>query len=515
MALTLIIIVGIYMKKILVVDDDRVLLNFIAKMLRKEGHKVVTAEEGFAALNILTKFIPDVMFIDFIMPNIDGDKLCQIARKIRGMENCYIVFITAAATELDFDYNSVGADACIAKGSFESVTRYILSAIKESEIPQKNRSHKRIMGLEAINARQVTKELLVRHRHLQTILESVAQGILEVQSNKIVYANSAAINFFSKPYEEIITSYPPDLFTADVRSKIEAVMKPANGLSKFNEQDLPLELNGRQVLIKALPIGKEPTSILLITDVTQKKRLESKFNELRKLEAIGTLAGGIAHDINNLLMGIQGNTSIMLLDIEKGSRYYNSVKNIERCVNKGSRLTAKLLGFARGGKYNVKNINLNKLVEKNRYLFENRNRMINLHREYKDKLWEVEADEAQIEQVLTTIFINAYQSITGTSGDIHIKTENIVLENDFAKQFEVEPGKYIKLSLKDNGIGISEPDKQRIFEPFFTTKKIGDSTGLGLAAAFGIIKNHYGVISFTSEKDKGTTFNIYLPSIMQ
>ena len=503
------------MKKILVVDDDRVLLNFIAKMLRKEGHEVVTAGESFEALNILTKFIPDIMFIDFIMPNIDGDKLCQITRKIRGMENCYIVFLTAAAAELDFDYTTVGADACIAKGSFETVTRYILAAIKESDMPQKNRRHKTIMGLETINARQMTKELLLRHRHLQTILESMAQGILEVQSDKIVYANSAGVNFFEKPYEEIITSYPPDLFKADVRSKIEAVMKPENGLSAFNEQDLHMELNGRQVLIKALPIKKEPTAILLITDVTQKERLKSKFNELRKLEAIATLAGGIAHDINNLLMGIQGNTSIMLLDIEEGSRDYDAVKSIERCVNKGSKLTRKLLGFSRGGKYNAQNVNINRLVEKNRYLFENRNHLINLNLECEDELWAVEADETQIEQVLTTIFINACQAITGTAGNIHIKTENIVLENDFTKQFEVEAGKYVKLSLTDNGIGINELDKHRIFEPFFTTKKIGDSTGLGLAAAFGIIKNHYGIINFTSEKNKGTTFNIYLPSIIQ
>lgn len=258
------------MKKILVVDDDRILLNFVAKILRKEGHEVVTAGESFEALNILTKFIPDIMFIDFIMPNIDGDKLCQITRKMRGMENCYIVFITAAAAELDFDYIRVGADACIAKGSFESVTRYILAAIKESEIPQKNRRNKTIMGLESINARQVTKELLLRHRHLQTILESMAQGILEVQSDKVVYANSAALNLFGKPYEEIITSYPPDLFKDDVRSKIETAMKPENPLSEFNEQDLHVELNGRQVLIKALPIGKGPTAILLITDVPKK-----------------------------------------------------------------------------------------------------------------------------------------------------------------------------------------------------------------------------------------------------
>ncbi|MBL0716823.1 MAG: hypothetical protein JJV89_02130, partial [Desulfosarcina sp.] len=402
---------------------------------------------------------------------------------------------------------------CIAKGSFETVTRYILDAIKESDIPQKNRRHKTIMGLETINARQMTKELLLRHRHLQTILESMAQGILEVQSDKIVYANSAAVIFFAKPYEEIITSYPPDLFKADVRSKIEALMKPENGLSAFNGQDLQMELNGRQVVIKALQIKKEPTAILLITDVTQKERLKSKFNELRKLEAIATLAGGIAHDINNLLMGIQGNTSIMLLDIEEGSRDYDAVKSIERCVNKGSKLTRKLLGFSRGGKYNAKNVNINRLVEKNRYLFENRNHLINLNLECEDGLWVVEADETQIEQVLTTIFINACQAITGTSGNIHIKTENIVLENNFTKQFEVKAGKYVKLSLTDNGIGINELDKHRIFEPFFTTKKIGDSTGLGLAAAFGIIKNHSGIINFTSEKNKGTTFNIYLPSI--
>ncbi|MCD6273164.1 MAG: response regulator [Deltaproteobacteria bacterium] len=502
-------------KKILVVDDNRVLLNFIDRMLRKEGHEVAIAGDAFAALNILTDFVPDVMFIDFIMPTIDGDKLCRIVRKMRHMENCYIVFITAAAAELDFDYTKVGANACIAKGSFESVAGYIKDAIRESDMPHRNSIPKAIMGLESINARQMTKELLSRHRHLQTILERMAQGILEIQSDKVVYANSAAIALFEMSAEDIIASYPPDLFEESMRSEIEAIMNPDNSLSEFDNRDLNTELNGRQVLIECLPVGTEPTAILLITDVTHKKRLETKFNEFRRLEAIGTLAGGVAHDINNLLMGIQGNTSLMLLEIEKDAIHFNSVKNIERCVKKGSRLTKELLGFARGGKYLVRHIDLNGLIEKNIYIFDDTNRIINLHQECQDNLWAIEADEKQIEQVLETIFVNACQAIGTKRGEISIKTENISLTKDFTEQFEVEEGDYVKLSLEDNGGGIDNSDKDRIFEPFFTTKEIGTGTGLGLAAAFGIIKNHCGIINFSSKKDQGTTFNIYLPAITQ
>ncbi len=502
-------------KKILVVDDNRVLLTFIERLLKKEGYEVAVAEDGLTALNILTCFVPDVMFIDFIMPTIDGDKLCQIVRKMRHMENCYIVFITAAAAELDFDYTKVGANACIAKGSFESVAGYIRSAIKDSEMPNRNSTSRTIMGLESVNARRMTKELLLRHRHLQTILERMAQGILEIQSDKVVYANSAAVALFERSYEDIITSYPPDLFGDNARSEIEAMMKPAKHSAEVDSHDLNLELNGRQVLIECLPVGSEPTAILLITDVTHKKRLEAKFNELRKLEAIGTLAGGIAHDINNLLMGIQANTSLMLLDIEKNNPHFDSVKGIERCVQKGSKLTKELLGFARGGKYVVRPLDLNSLIEKNIYIFDEANSIINIHKDYQDDLWPMEADENQIEQVLTTLFVNACQAIGTKRGEIKIKTENIDLKQDFATQFEVREGKYLKLSVTDNGEGIDPSNRDRLFEPFFTTREIGTSTGLGLAAAFGIIKNHCGIITFSSKKGMGTTFYIFLPAITQ
>ncbi len=499
-------------KKILVVDDNRVLLSFIERLLKKEGYEVAVAEDGFTALNILTYFVPDVMFIDFIMPTIDGDKLCQIVRKMRHMENCYIVFITAAAAELDFDYIKVGANACIAKGSFESVAGYIRNAIKDSEMPHRNLTSRTIMGLESVNARRMTKELLLRHRHLQTILERMAQGILEIQSDKVVYANSAAVVLFERSYEDIITSYPPDLFGDNARSEIEAMMKPAN---QVDSRDLNLELNGRQVLIECLPVGSEPTAILLITDVTHKKRLEAKFNELRKLEAIGTLAGGIAHDINNLLMGIQANTSLMLLDIEKNNPHFDSVKGIERCVQKGSKLTKELLGFARGGKYVVRPLDLNSLIEKNIYIFDEANSIINIHKDYQYDLWAMEADENQIEQILTTLFVNACQAIGTKRGKIKIKTENVDLKQDFATQFEVREGKYLKLSVTDNGEGIDPSNRDRLFEPFFTTREIGTSSGLGLAAAFGIIKNHCGIITFSSKKGLGTTFYIFLPAITQ
>ncbi|MGD8901766.1 MAG: response regulator, partial [Desulfobacterales bacterium] len=176
-------------KKILVVDDDRVLLKFATDLLEKEGHEVATAQDGFAALNQLTSFYPDIMFFDLIMPKIDGDKLCHIVRKMPHLKDCYLVILSAAVAELDFDHTEIGADAYIAKGPFDLMGKHLLAAIEASEVPRQDDEAKPIKGIENVYARQLTKELLSRNRHLETILESMAEGILEVFSGKVVYAN--------------------------------------------------------------------------------------------------------------------------------------------------------------------------------------------------------------------------------------------------------------------------------------------------------------------------------------
>ncbi len=275
--------------------------------------------------------------------------------------------------------------------------------------------------------------------------------------------------------------------------------------------DSSLDLNNRKVTLKVFPVKSETqTYMIMIADVTDQRRLELQLQQAQKMEAIGTLAGGIAHDFNNLLMGIQGNTSLLLLDLEPDSPTYEEVQSIERCVESGAKLTKQLLGFARGGKYMVKATSLNEMVERISRMFERTKKEIRIIENFQENIWTVEVDQGQIEQVLMNLFLNAWQAMPG-GGDVYIETENVSLKKSFTKTYDAKPGRYVRISVNDTGVGMEKEIQQRIFEPFFTTKEMGEGTGMGLASAFGIIKNHDGIINFTSSKGKGTTFNIFLP----
>ena len=241
------------------------------------------------------------------------------------------------------------------------------------------------------------------------------------------------------------------------------------------------------------------------------RQTENQLHEAQKMEAIGTLAGGIAHDFNNLLMGIQGRISLMLMDYNSDYPHYKHLKRIETIIERGADLTRQLLGFAMGGKYEVRPTDINDLIGKCSEMFARTKKEIRICGKYQKDIRTVEIDRGQIEQVLLNLYVNAWQAMPG-GGELYLETENVTLDESYVKAFNIEPGYYIKISVTDNGIGMDEATSQRIFEPFFTTKEIGKGTGLGLASAYGIIKNHKGIINVSSEKEKGTTFSIYLPA---
>ena len=255
-----------------------------------------------------------------------------------------------------------------------------------------------------------------------------------------------------------------------------------------------------------------PATLNFARDITQLKKLEDQLQQAQKMESIGTLAGGIAHDFNNLLMGIGGRTSLMLMDSDSSHPYFENLKEIEAYVKSAAELTKQLLSFARGGKYEVKTTDLNEFIKKQNRLFGRTKKEITIRERYEKNLWTVEMDQGQIEQVLLNLYVNSWQAMS-RGGDLYIQTENIVIDESFNRPYHVEPGKYVKVSVADTGVGMDEATQQRIFDPFFTTKEIGRSTGLGLASAYGIIKNHGGFIDVYSEKGEGATFNIYLPAL--
>ncbi len=243
----------------------------------------------------------------------------------------------------------------------------------------------------------------------------------------------------------------------------------------------------------------------------ERKKLESQLKQAQKMESIGTLAGGIAHDFNNLLMGIQGYASLMLMALDAGHPHYEKLRAIEEQVQSGADLTRQLLGFARGGRYEVKPTDLNDLIRKTAAMFGRTKKEIRIHEKYGEGLRAVDADRGQMDQVLLNLFVNAWQAMPG-GGDLFLETDNVDLDAAYVAPYAIKPGPYVKICITDTGVGMDEKTKQRIFDPFFTTREMGRGTGLGLASAYGIIKGHGGFINVYSEKGHGTTFNIYLPA---
>lgn len=242
----------------------------------------------------------------------------------------------------------------------------------------------------------------------------------------------------------------------------------------------------------------------------EKKRLQNQLIQVQKMEAVGTLAGGVAHDFNNILMGLQGYISMLLYEMSPDHPYRTKLENMENYVNRGSDLTRQLLGFARGGKYDVKPTNINELLGKSADLFGRTRKEISIYRSFAEDPWTVGVDQGQMDQVFLNLFINASQAMPG-GGDLDLRTENVLFRETDEKPVGVAAGRYLRITVRDNGVGMDGKTLERIFEPFFTTKQKGTGTGLGLASAYGIIKNHGGSIHVFSEPEKGTTFHIYLP----
>jgi len=252
--------------------------------------------------------------------------------------------------------------------------------------------------------------------------------------------------------------------------------------------------------------------IINARDVSGRRRMEEQLLQAQKMEAIGALAGGIAHDFNNLLMGIQGNISLMLLRRDSADPDFRKLKSMESLVQSGADLAAKLLGFARGGQYELKSTDLNELVSKTVNVFGRTKREIMIHQKYGKNVCPVEVDRVQIEQVLINLYVNAWQAMPGGGGDIYVETDNIVLNDADVLPIGIPAGAYVRIMVTDTGMGMDEETRRRIFEPFFTTKEKGRGVGLGLASAYGIIKKHGGIIDVTSEPGHGTIFTIYLPA---
>ncbi len=493
---------------ILIVEDDRIVARDIQNRLKNLGFEVTASvSSGEEAIIRAKEDLPDLVLMDIVLKGeMDGIEAAEI---IRSRFDIPIIFLTAHADEERFER----AKLTIPFG-------YVLKPFQD-----RNLKITIEMALYAakVNAKRKQAEEALRGSEdkLDAIFSSVHTGliIIDVESHTIVDANPYAVSLLGVSADKIAGKVCHEYICP-----AEAGKCPITDLGQtvVNSESVLLSIDGERIPIlksvTALDMGDKKYLIESFVDISEskkaeeeKKRLEAQLQQVQKMESIGTLAGGIAHNFNNLLMGIIGDASLMLDETHKDHPNYIALKNIEEQVKNGSKLTHQLLGFARKGKYIVKPLNLSHLVQNTSDTFGITKKEIRVHQDFAEALLAIKIDQGQIEQVLLNLYVNAADAMPG-GGDLYLKTMNVTDKDMTDKLYEPKPGNYVLLTIRDTGVGMDKETMERIFEPFFSTKEFAEGTGLGLASVYGTIKGHGGYIDVSSEKDNGTTFSIYLPA---
>jgi len=283
------------MKTILVVDNHPVVLKLLVEFLKKLGHKVITAEDGLAALEVLKKIRPDIVFTDLIMPNINGEKLCQVIRSRPELKLLHIIIYSATVLEDETNILNLGADACIAKGPFKNTEAHIATVIEHIDNGTLHELKGKILGGEDLYKRHITSELLFSKRHYESIFNSMPEGVMEFTlDGKIFHANAAALALCGLREEDLLASGFPDLFTGTHRERLHTLLHALGQAPVVIDETEPLLLNGKMVTIHFLPIRDESHAfiIAILRDLTEKIATTRELEMMRRqqeriLNAVG------------------------------------------------------------------------------------------------------------------------------------------------------------------------------------------------------------------------------------
>ena len=546
---------------ILVVEDSPTQAEQIKYLLEEKGYAVMVAANGKEGFEVAKKFRPTIIISDIVMPVMDGYELAEKIKKDKDVKNIPIIFVTALTDRKDASRKaSVVADGYFTKPYDD---KYLISKIeslltvsrqeegvdtKELEVKFAGERYVITSGRRQIlnfllstyeNAVQQNQDLILMHRELHLLNEQLENRVVErteqLQASEAnfraladnandgilitagsggdtVYANRRIAVMTGWSVEELLRKsmrdyIEPDTFPDEIKlySQILEGMPCPNHCEVTISQKKGAAIPVEMTISRTLWHG-QPAVITIVRDITERKKRDEEFIRACKLKSLSTLAGGIAHDFNNLLTGILGNASIARTFVNPGDKLHKIMTDLENTSLRAKDLTQQLLTFAKGGAPVKKTVSIAKLLRDSATLVLSGSN-VKCDFAIAKGLWPVEVDEGQIAQVIHNLIINAKQAMPD-GGTIQVSAENFALSaenNPFIKN-----GKYVKITVKDTGVGIPEEHLPKIFDPYFTTKEEG--SGLGLATAYSIIKNHAGYIMAESAAGVGTTFYIHLPA---
>lgn len=515
------------MKKILVVDNHPLILRLLENRFRKLGHEVRAAGDGLQALDVMQEFVPDIIFLDLVMPNIDGEQLCRIIRQDPRLAGIYIVIISATAAERECDPRQLGADACIAKGAFDKIEAHFDAALAQFELPPAERQELGVMGLDQVYRRENTRELISARRHFEVIINNMIEGVIELtRQQRIIYLNPAAVTLLAGREAELLGRELPAQLPDAAAAAAKEVLAAMAVTCGRGRQIGPFPLHGRQVVIDFYPVTvdckeDDQTIIARIQDVTEQRRAEINLRRTaanlqkaladlhqaqeimlrqEKLASIGTLASGVAHEILNPLNIISSIVQLLRME-EWPAEQGEQLAEVMTQIHRATRITDNLRMFShRHEEIHISEVDINALFDKTALLVEHDLNLdnIRLERDFAPDLAPVLADEDQLAQVFINLLSNARAAL-------HDRPERRIT-------IRTRPaGDGVAITFADSGHGIAQEHLAKVFDPFFTTKEPGEGTGLGLSIVYSIIESHNGVIEVSSEPGEGTEFFIHLP----
>ena len=376
--------------------------------------------------------------------------------------------------------------------------------------------HGVIASVRDITAHKKAEEALqLSQKRLRLFLDaSPNMYYLKDPSLRYLLINEATTRYFHRPEDEILGRTDSELILDETTARqceatdLQAMQQKQTVMSIENFGDRFFETQKFPVLVNNEACGVAG----IIRDITESKKLQMQLTQAQKMESVGRLAGGVAHDFNNMLGVILGHTEMALTRLDSADPLYSDLQEINKAATRSADLTRQLLAFARKQTVDPKILDLNETVGGMiTMLWRLIGEDITLSWLPGKDLWPVRIDPSQVDQILANLCVNARDAITGV-GKITIETETAVLDDTYCvSHVGYVPGEYVVLIVSDNGCGMDKNTLAHLFEPFFTTKEIGKGTGLGLATIYGIIKQNYGFINVYSEPGKGTVIRIYLP----